>query len=723
MKGFSSIIPLGGVTGASSDLGWVLSACRRLTVHQQKPGCNVMMKKRKKRKEIPPNEGQRPAELWRLGERGLRFTSSNRRWTWVSCFLILITLSHSVFAFVPSHQLGLLAPGSELQNRAPSANETSPLLECFEVSPPVLSPTKESCQKTLMVHTFAWSYGHPFVGDYTPPDCSFNRVTLNFTVTSAGRQFDRLALMFFGDTEIWRTSTAEPTAKGIVWTSIKDVSNYVSLLKVPQKIIFDLGNLVDDTYTGSWNTTLTATFFTSGDVDPADVIIPISARRSAENSPSGFVIPDSKALNSLAIPRNIRKAIFSISACGQSSEEFWWSNVLSSDTKTFGNVSTLYGHSPFRELQLYIDDSLAGVAWPFPVIFTGGVVPGFWRPIVGIDAFDLREDEIDITPFLPALSDGKEHTFEIRVAGIDDDGLGNGILTTAIGSNWLVTGKIFLWFDTKGSITKGTPPIHSTSNLRINLSSSRQVDGNSTVKSLNYNVEVARILNVSSIITTSSGSKLVTWYQDLTYSNVGRLTSSGNDQETWQSTSGTHQAIGSSVSNYSKTFSYPLYVASSYNLLSGGNFTITGKMSRGKDLQKQGSLAFPSELQTFINAPQSYRPFTGSSSTNWQNGTASYFGAPAFKHSFGAGSTEQWYWLYGVGDAAENAPGAATGQGITELYRRHVWAANDSLILDEESLGGGGSVVMQLNGGENRGTDAPVFAKDSIIGMLGRGLP
>lgn len=40
-----------------------------------------------------------------------------------------------------------------------------------------------------------------YIGDYAPPPCSFNRVTMNFTVTSRGRQFDRLALMYLGDIE------------------------------------------------------------------------------------------------------------------------------------------------------------------------------------------------------------------------------------------------------------------------------------------------------------------------------------------------------------------------------------------------------------------------------------------------------------------------------------------------------------------------------------------
>lgn len=54
--------------------------------------------------------------------------------------------------------------------------------------------------------------------------------------------------MFLNDTEVWRTSTAEPKpAPGIVWSYIKDMTQYLSLWKSSQKLIFDLGNLI-----GTW---------------------------------------------------------------------------------------------------------------------------------------------------------------------------------------------------------------------------------------------------------------------------------------------------------------------------------------------------------------------------------------------------------------------------------------------------------------------------------------
>lgn len=43
------------------------------------------------------------------------------------------------------------------------------------------------------------------IGNYTPPDCEFNRVVLNFSAVSHGRQYDRLAIMYFGDTEVCKS--------------------------------------------------------------------------------------------------------------------------------------------------------------------------------------------------------------------------------------------------------------------------------------------------------------------------------------------------------------------------------------------------------------------------------------------------------------------------------------------------------------------------------------
>ena len=552
-----------------------------------------------------------------------------------------------------------------------------------------------------------------YAGEYYPPGCKYNRVTLNFTVTSAGRQFDRLALMFLDDIEIFRTSTAEPTQNGIVWSYIKDMSSYLTVFRQPRKIIFDLGNLVDDTYTGAWHTTLTATYFTAEDLlEPADIIVPVSAHRSPVNRPSHFTVPESRAVDALTIPRNARKVVFSISACGQAAEEFWWSNVLSSDTQVFGENNTLYGHSPFRELQLIIDGQLAGVAWPFPVIFTGGVVPGFWRPIVGIDAFDMLEDEIDITPFLPTLVDDKEHTFEIRVLGIEDDGNGHGEITQSIESNWIVTGKLFIWLDSDTSmITGSSPTIHSPRpSISIFSKTTKTTDG--TVTSHEYSVQVSRLVHISSNLQTSRGLEKVTWTQDLAYSNYGTLANKGNDQNLRQNTCGLN---ASPTSTYRKVFAYPLWVASSYNTPSDGGLTIDATMRRGKNVEQFGELAFHNEWKAV--APRD-APLRGSRMTNLQNGTASYISIPAQKKSYGSGSTEQHYTLSGVRDGPETVV-----QHDHVLYQRDVLAVNGSILVDREVSQGKETGTISHDATQKRVHDSELhdFAVEDIRALLGRG--
>ncbi|KAF8855092.1 hypothetical protein BDZ45DRAFT_21175 [Acephala macrosclerotiorum] len=591
--------------------------------------------------------------------------------------------------------------------RAASATPSSTaVLEVFQVYQPVLTPSgatdeilsaagyvntttiaqsssASSCQVTLMVHSFGFSYGIPFVGNYTPPSCDFNRISMNFTVTSRGRQFDRLAIMYFNDTEVWRTSTAEPTVNGIRWEYIKDMSEFMYFWNTPQKLIFDLGNLIDSTYTGPFNTTLTATFFTAQEtVEPADLIIPISKRQGAASSASLFTLPSDNATNTISFPRNVNRAVFSVSACGQATEEFWWGNVLQSDINTFVPYDgTLYGYSPFREVQVLIDGQLAGVQWPFPVIFTGGVVPGLWRPIVGIDAFDLREHEIDITPWLPILCDGAQHSFEIRVVGIVDDGKTSGTLTQTVGASWYVTGKIFVWLDDESSVTTGKAPTLLFPEPTITLSQSLTQNSTGANETLTYTTDVKRTLSVSSSITTQNGTQVVTWSQNLAVANYGQYTAFGALQINDQKTTGVDQSIGGTY--YKSSYSYPLWANTSYVVYPSGNYTIGASLIRGLNLDVQGTPVFHTGLQPFAQLPNSASPvsgFSGTSLSTTQNGTASYFADPTAGVSFGFGSTSQEFSFKGI-----DISGGTTD---TELYYRNVEAVNSTIVKDYESLVG-----------------------------------
>ena len=81
----------------------------------------------------------------------------------ICSILILISLSYYVFAFLATPGQPELLPSRTLASCA--SNLSWPLLEVFQVSPPMLNPADATCKQILMVHPFAFSYGHPYVGE------------------------------------------------------------------------------------------------------------------------------------------------------------------------------------------------------------------------------------------------------------------------------------------------------------------------------------------------------------------------------------------------------------------------------------------------------------------------------------------------------------------------------------------------------------------------------
>ncbi|GAW23890.1 hypothetical protein ANO14919_134670 [Xylariales sp. No.14919] len=618
-------------------------------------------------------------------------------------------------------------PFAKFKNLASGANTASITasaptpLECFQVAEPVLTPlgatrrdtsqppalapadqkpieaaadsagASSPCAVVLMEHTFANSYGAPFVGNYTPPKCDFDHVVINFTTLVRGRQFDRTGVMYLGDAEVWRTSTAEPTSYGIRWEWLKDMTAFQSLWKQPQTLVFDLENIVDNTYTGLLNTTLTATFFQAagkskvngGRYHPADLIIPISQHLGAAGKPSQFVYPAQQATDTVEdFPRNANRAVFTVDVKGQGNEEFWWSNVPQSAAHAFDATYGEYpGYSPFREVQVLVDGHLAGVSWPFPVIYTGGVVPQLNRPIVGIQAFDISEHEIDISPFLPLLCDGEPHTFEIKIVGLDDDGKSAAVLSTTTDDEWYVTGKIFVWLDDERSVTTGTlgaldptPPI-------ITLSQHLTQNATGANETIEYSLFVSRKLSITSHVKTQNDQGAVTWSQWLTYSNKGGVFNFGDDNLNSFYISGADAATGPSTT-YATSYAYPLFSNSTADVSPQGNLTLWAQLDQGLHVEVSGDAVFPTGLEGFVatgivSAKDAIR---GSVLSTWRNGTANYYRPGDNSYSIGAGRTHQ---VFSFGAVNPSRP-------ATQLYHRDVSAYNDTITADHVKVAGRG---------------------------------
>ncbi|KAG6436609.1 hypothetical protein SASPL_101510 [Salvia splendens] len=320
----------------------------------------------------------------------------------------------------------------------------------IEVSRPLpydsLTP---ACSLPLFTHSFGNTYNlPPTATNYSAPlDCTWSNAVLQFSGASNGSQYDRISAVWLAGAELLRTSTPEPTPHGISWTFRKDITRYSSLLRRSNLTLsVMLENIVDDTYTGIFHVNITFLFYNirktplssrrptaSLELDqiPADFIIPVSA-----GGEEGFwfrIQSENDAVSrEIQIPSNTYRAVIEVYVSAHGDDEFWYSNPPDYYIERNG-LNITRGHGVYREVLVKLDGNVVGSVLPFPVVFTGGINPLFWDPIVAIGAFNLPSYEIELTPFLGTLLDDKPHNFGFGVAESIPF--------------WLVDANLHLWLD------------------------------------------------------------------------------------------------------------------------------------------------------------------------------------------------------------------------------------------------------------------------------------
>jgi hypothetical protein len=368
--------------------------------------------------------------------------------------------------------------------------------EFFEVVKPVDIPegARERCSQVLLQHSFGNTINDPpTLRHYTPdPTCGhrrdWTRVVLKWHAACQGRQFDRIAAVWLSGVEIFRTCTAEPTLQGIVWTVQKDVTRFASLFASPQLLALELANVVDSTYTGIYNVTLSAHFYTDGrksTTSAADIILPF-AQASPLNGGHWFQLQNASDVQTqrLTLPQNAYKAVMEICVSFHGPDEFWYTNPPN-DFLEANNLTDVAGNGTFREVLVSIDGLLAGVVYPFPVFYTGGVDPYFWRPISAIGSFIHPSYDVDITALLPTLLDSQSHLFSASV-------------TNAL-PYWLISANVHLWLDPRG-VTTGKVTRHASPPLVARTTSKfRNLDGK-------FTSEATRSLSYSGYVASSFGN-------------------------------------------------------------------------------------------------------------------------------------------------------------------------------------------------------------------------
>ena len=362
-------------------------------------------------------------------------------------------------------------------------------------APAVTVPHTRHCSVEIVRNGF--KNFDPYQSTYTPPAACrgpWSKVVLRMEGSVKGVQYDRLGHITIGGVGVFRTSTPEPSTDGISWKVEKDLSSYSPLLRSPQPVVMELGNVVDDTYTGVLDIVVTLDFYVTGFGAPAartaNAVLPLQDQTRE----------DSDLVGTATLPRNTSRLLGEIYVTGSGGgcEEFW---------DTSAPASTGYScpdGSPYREVEVLIDGKVAGIALPYPYIYTGGWSnPYSWRPSPAPRAFDIKPLTYDLTPFVGQLTDGKAHEYRIHVAGVP-----------AGQSGWFTVPNLHVWTDPILKQTRGKITSYSVAPL----TKSDEVTGSSGTAG-SVLTKASRSLKLSGYVDTSAGRIRTTVERSLTNSS------------------------------------------------------------------------------------------------------------------------------------------------------------------------------------------------------------
>jgi hypothetical protein len=350
-------------------------------------------------------------------------------------------------------------------------------------APPVAKPPTRSCTVPIVDHKFA-NFDN-FVGAYSPPAaCAgpWAKVVLHMDGAVAGRQFDRLGWLTIGDVMVFKTSTPEPSPDGIRWSVDKDVSSYAPLLRSPRQVVMFLGNVVDDTFTGVLDIQVSLTFYTADRRHPAPAgapsdVLPLSGQRHDGADLTGTV----------TVPRNTERLLAEVYATGSGGgcEEFWYLTAPPAS-----GYSCPADAGPYREVQVLLDGRVAGIAAPFPHVYTGGWSnPFLWYVLPAPRAFDIRPLTYDLSPYLGLLTDGAPHTVAVHVVGVPAGQPG-----------WDTPVNVLAWRDPGSAVVTGRLVAHHVGSLSNDVTDST-VDGGHQVT-----VRASHRLDAVGFVHTSHGT-------------------------------------------------------------------------------------------------------------------------------------------------------------------------------------------------------------------------
>jgi len=249
-------------------------------------------------------------------------------------------------------------------------------------------------------------------------------------------------------------------------------------------------------------------------------------------------------------------------ASGHGCEEFYYTNL-----PTPISSSQQCGGGPIRLLQVLINNQIVGMVVPYPTVYTGGINPMLWRPLTGIESFNVVPYRFDLSPFMGLFHDlllGKGNTtINIGIQVVTGESIGS----SSIGQEnlthegvWSLDSTLIFYPNHSGS--KAAIPIYDT--FSTNIQSQPQTTIQLINNSSGYNVTLRNQFTVLASSSRNTKQTLNITYEidtfvtllpygdDVLFMDVGRSISYGKSRQRVITTTSTQGSATDHDSNDDK---------------------------------------------------------------------------------------------------------------------------------------------------------------------------